>query len=60
MLIQESRTYKLAKAALLAVLLVVTPLTGYLHQVVPSKSRINRKTRTTTTLYVTEMYWYEK
>jgi outer membrane protein assembly factor BamD (BamD/ComL family) len=31
MLIQESRTYKLAKAALLAVLLVVTPVTGYLH-----------------------------
>ncbi|MFN8470166.1 MAG: hypothetical protein U0X20_31720 [Caldilineaceae bacterium] len=29
------------------------------HQVVPSKSRTNRKTRTTTTLYVTEMYWYE-
>ena len=31
MLIQESRTYKLAKAALLAVLLAVTPLTGRLH-----------------------------
>ena len=32
---------------------------GTEHQVVPSKSRMNRKTRTTTTLYVTEMYWYE-
>jgi len=31
MLIQESRTYKLAKAALLAVLLAVTPITGFLH-----------------------------
>jgi tetratricopeptide (TPR) repeat protein len=31
MLIQESRTYKLAKAALLAVLIAVTPLTGVLQ-----------------------------
>jgi tetratricopeptide (TPR) repeat protein len=31
MLIQESRTYKLAKAALLAVLLAVTPVTGDLR-----------------------------
>jgi tetratricopeptide (TPR) repeat protein len=30
MLIKESRTYKLAKAALLAVLLAVTPVTGHL------------------------------
>lgn len=31
MLIQESRTYKLAKAALLAVLIAVTPVTGLLQ-----------------------------
>ena len=31
MLIQESRTYQLAKAALLAVLLAVTPVTGVLR-----------------------------
>jgi tetratricopeptide (TPR) repeat protein len=31
MLIQESRTYKLAKAALLAVLIAVTPVTGILR-----------------------------
>ena len=30
MLIKESRTYKLAKAALLAVLIAVTPVTGHL------------------------------
>jgi hypothetical protein len=29
------------------------------QQMVPSKSRLNPKTKTVSTLYVTEMYWYE-
>lgn len=33
---------------------------GTEQQMIPSKSRRNPKTNTVSTLYVTEMYWYEK